>query len=74
MHRIGIDIGSVSVKVVVVDEQGEIVKSQYVRHKGRSLMVATRLLGEAATKSRSIFLRLPVQEPRYPPPSWGPVS
>lgn len=71
MNRIGIDIGSVSVKVVVVDEQGEIVKSQYVRHKGRPLTVATRLLGEAAHEFRIDFVAATGTGAKIPAPLMG---
>ena len=40
MLSIGVDIGSVSVKVVSIDEAGKIVRSEYVRHKGKPLQVA----------------------------------
>jgi activator of 2-hydroxyglutaryl-CoA dehydratase len=40
MYKIGIDIGSVSVNLAVIDEKGGIVEDIYLRHKGRSLEVA----------------------------------
>ena len=54
MLSIGVDIGSVSVKVVSVDATGKIVRSEYARHKGNPLQVAGDLLerfttGEAIT-------------------------
>jgi predicted CoA-substrate-specific enzyme activase len=41
---IGLDAGSVSVKLAVLDSEGNILKTQYVRHKGRPLHVAYELL------------------------------
>jgi len=46
MWSIGIDIGSVSVKIVSIDETGKIIRSEYVRHKGKPLQVAGALLEE----------------------------
>ena len=44
MQSIGIDIGSVSVKAVSIDETGRIIRSEYVRHKGKPLQVVGALL------------------------------
>ncbi|OPY77149.1 MAG: R-phenyllactate dehydratase activator [Syntrophorhabdus sp. PtaU1.Bin058] len=46
MHRIGIDIGSVSINLVVMDENGAIVRDQYIRHKGKPFQTASELLQE----------------------------
>jgi len=46
MLFIGLDIGSVSAKYVIVDEQGKKIKSYYERHKGHPLPVALKLLRE----------------------------
>lgn len=46
MKFIGIDAGSVSVKVVVLDNKGNRVFSAYKRHRGQSLHVALELLEE----------------------------
>ncbi|OPY04686.1 MAG: Activator of (R)-2-hydroxyglutaryl-CoA dehydratase [Syntrophorhabdus sp. PtaB.Bin184] len=48
MYRLGIDIGSVSVNVAVVNENGKVVKSQYIRHKGKPFVVAKEAIEEAA--------------------------
>jgi predicted CoA-substrate-specific enzyme activase len=40
MYRLGIDIGSVSINAAVLDEKGSILKSQYIRHKGKPYLVA----------------------------------
>jgi len=44
MNRVGIDIGSISVSCVVMDEEMNIVRSLYVRHKGRPIQVAETIL------------------------------
>jgi predicted CoA-substrate-specific enzyme activase len=41
---IGLDAGSVSVKVAVLDNKGNILQTRYVRHKGKPLTVAYELL------------------------------
>ena len=56
MLSIGVDIGSVSVKVVSIDEAGEIVRSNYVRHKGKPLQVAGTLLQEFTTGKAIAFM------------------
>ncbi|MBI4682218.1 MAG: CoA protein activase [Nitrospirae bacterium] len=43
MH-IGLDAGSVSVKFAVLDSEGRIIETKYVRHKGNPLSVAYDLL------------------------------
>ncbi|MEW6109099.1 MAG: acyl-CoA dehydratase activase [Nitrospirota bacterium] len=44
MKFIGIDAGSVSVKIVVLDEKGSSLYSNYQRHRGQPLRVALELL------------------------------
>ncbi len=44
MHFIGLDAGSVAVKIVVLDENGSKVEGHYVRHCGHTVSVALRLL------------------------------
>jgi predicted CoA-substrate-specific enzyme activase len=41
---LGIDVGSVSVDAAVIDRSGEILRTVYVRHKGRPMPVAADLL------------------------------
>ena len=48
MFRIGVDIGSVSINLVVMDEKGTIVRDQYIRHKGKPFHIAGELLRECA--------------------------
>ena len=40
MRFIGLDAGSVSVKLVVLDENGNKVEGYYMRHKGHPMTVA----------------------------------
>ena len=47
MYRVGIDIGSVSVNVAVMNENGKIVKTRYIRHKGRPFEVAREVIRES---------------------------
>lgn len=46
MNFIGLDAGSVSVKLVVLTEQGRKLYSRYERHKGHSLSFALKLIRE----------------------------
>jgi predicted CoA-substrate-specific enzyme activase len=44
MKYIGLDAGSVAVKIIVLNDKGRILDSAYLRHKGRPLHVALELL------------------------------
>ena len=44
MKFIGFDAGSVSVKIVVLDEKGSLLSSFYQRHRGQPLIVALEML------------------------------
>jgi predicted CoA-substrate-specific enzyme activase len=46
MNKIGIDIGSVSINVAVMNENGKIVNTRYIRHKGRPFEVARDIIQE----------------------------
>ncbi|MCX5816973.1 MAG: acyl-CoA dehydratase activase, partial [Proteobacteria bacterium] len=46
MFRVGIDVGSVSVNLVVMDKSGRIVKNEYMRHKGRAIVTAKYAIEE----------------------------
>ncbi len=52
MYVIGIDVGSVTVKIVVLDSEGRKIESRYVRHYGHPLKVSLDLLKEAAGRYR----------------------
>ncbi len=49
MKIIGLDAGSVSVKSVVMDDSGEILRRDYKKHKGRPLPVAVEILQSVDT-------------------------
>lgn len=44
LNNIGIDIGSISINLIVVDENVNILRDEYIRHKGKPLQVARDLL------------------------------
>jgi len=48
---IGLDAGSVSVKYAVLDSEGTVLETKYVRHKGNPLRVAYDLLKETPSGS-----------------------
>ncbi len=41
-YYIGLDIGSVSVDVVVMNPEGEVIEKQYIRHKGHPMEATSR--------------------------------
>ncbi len=45
-YYLGVDVGSVSVDIAVLDESSAIVDAKYVRHGGRPIQVAGQLLRE----------------------------
>jgi len=47
-YYLGIDVGSVSVNLVVMDEDGQVLEEQYLRHHGQPIRVAGSALREAA--------------------------
>ena len=50
MKRLGLDIGSTTVKCVVADEAQNILFSRYERHLSRIQEASAALLGEAAAR------------------------
>ena len=44
MHFIGLDAGSVAVKLVILDENGSVIERHYVRHYGHAVRAALELL------------------------------
>ncbi len=50
MNYIGLDAGSVAVKIIVLADKGNILDSAYLRHKGRPLHVTLELLKKAANQ------------------------
>ncbi|MBI5205074.1 MAG: ATPase, partial [Nitrospirae bacterium] len=62
----GLDAGSVSVKVVVLDKNGVKLGSHYIRHKGHPLKIAFELLKSAISCQQSA-----VSPPTHPLPRGG---
>ncbi|MDP2279095.1 MAG: BadF/BadG/BcrA/BcrD ATPase family protein, partial [Nitrospirota bacterium] len=60
MRFIGLDAGSVSVKYVVLDENGKKLGSKYVRHKGHPLKVALELLKDVQRSAFSVQRETPI--------------
>ncbi|MGB9588040.1 MAG: acyl-CoA dehydratase activase, partial [Armatimonadota bacterium] len=55
---VGIDVGSVSVKLAVVDEVGNIVETLYIRHRGKPMQVTAEILTGVSTKYDGEITRL----------------
>jgi predicted CoA-substrate-specific enzyme activase len=49
-HRLGIDIGSTTAKVVILNQEGEIVFSAYRRHNAETVKTLQSILAEAVEK------------------------
>ena len=45
---LGIDVGSISVDLAILDRSSEIVETKYIRHKGRPMQVAADAIQEVA--------------------------
>ncbi|MGI5818714.1 MAG: acyl-CoA dehydratase activase [Armatimonadota bacterium] len=45
-YYVGIDVGSVSVDIAVLSEDGEVVETKYIRHHGRPIQTAGTALSE----------------------------
>jgi predicted CoA-substrate-specific enzyme activase len=58
MKYIGLDAGSVSVKVVLLDDKGKRLHSLYRRHRGRPLSVALELLEQITHEDEGAGARL----------------
>ncbi len=50
MFRVGVDIGSVSVNAVVLDETGNITEDRYLRHRGKPVSTAAAVIEEAQSR------------------------
>jgi len=53
-RHIGLDAGSVSVKLAVLDGNGNVIKTRYVRHRGNPCLLAYELLREEEPATLSI--------------------
>ena len=60
MKRIGIDIGSTTVKCAVMDESGELIHSSYERHRSRIAPMVADLLRRIAGKYPGETMRLAI--------------
>ncbi|HEY4482304.1 MAG TPA: hypothetical protein VI489_05585, partial [Candidatus Brocadiaceae bacterium] len=47
---LGIDIGSISVKLVIIDESKNIIEKRYIRSKGQPLFVLKEAIEEVLTR------------------------
>jgi len=56
MYRIGLDIGSVSVNVVVMNKMGIIADTRYIRHMGRPFQAGKEALEEISGKFEVDFV------------------
>ncbi|MFQ3548139.1 MAG: acyl-CoA dehydratase activase [Armatimonadota bacterium] len=54
MIFLGVDVGSVSVKSVLISEDGTILNHQYIRHHGQPLQIAKKLLESELSKNKEI--------------------
>jgi predicted CoA-substrate-specific enzyme activase len=52
--RLGLDIGSISLSLVVTDDAGNVIESKYIRHKGDPVGCAIVSIKEIAAKYESI--------------------
>ena len=59
-YRAGIDIGSTTVKLVVLDDNDEIIYGQYKRHMARTQATLAELLKEAKEKIGECTLRVKI--------------
>src|SRR4030067_1563553 len=50
MYHLGLDIGSVSLKTVVIDSEKNIIEEHYNRTKGQPLKVAVDVLSDILTR------------------------
>ncbi|HBA53191.1 MAG TPA: hypothetical protein DCZ04_01690, partial [Syntrophorhabdus aromaticivorans] len=56
MHRIGTDIGSISVSVIIMDSKDNILESRYIRHRGRPFQVGRDILEELSGQTEIEFV------------------
>lgn len=50
MYKLGLDIGSVSINVILMDDKERIFHSEYIRHKGRPIELAKNILQDLTDK------------------------
>ena len=69
MRFIGLDAGSVSVKLVLLDEKGRKLDGHYVRHKGHPLKIALELLNSVVSCQLSVVSEINTARYTLPPNS-----
>ena len=47
MKKLGLDIGSTTMKCVLIDENEKLLFSKYIRHQAKIAQTAVEILGEA---------------------------
>lgn len=60
MLRVGIDIGSTTIKVVVLDEDGHLIHSSYERHFSEIIEKSKQILSEIAPLAKGEEIRLAI--------------
>ncbi|MGM9587985.1 MAG: acyl-CoA dehydratase activase-related protein [Candidatus Limivicinus sp.] len=60
LYRAGIDIGSTTVKLVLLDEKGEIVFGKYIRHRAHTREALGELLQEALKQTGECELKVKI--------------
>ena len=60
IYNAGIDIGSTTVKLVILDDQGQIIYGQYRRHNAQTQQTLTDLLKEARVQLGECALRVKI--------------
>jgi len=50
LYKLGLDIGSVSINVILMDDKERIFHSEYIRHKGRPIELAKNILQDLTDK------------------------
>lgn len=58
MYFLGIDIGSVAIKAIIIDEKGNILKRKYLRHRGHPISETIKLLKDIKKEYLEVSLSL----------------
>ncbi len=60
IYKVGLDVGSTTVKLAVIDKANEVVISKYVRHKSKLREATQGLINEVAEKLGNVDVKLAV--------------
>lgn len=60
IYKVGLDVGSTTVKLAVIDKANEVVMSKYVRHKSKLREATQALINEVADKLGNVEVGLAV--------------